>query len=53
MWDFAPTIRQMFNVAQRLAEQAGSVVSPTPVQVEIRKRVWTLFSPKFNFIGLT
>jgi hypothetical protein len=37
--DFAPAIPQMFNVARRPAVQEEPVVSPTPVQVDIRKRV--------------
>lgn len=47
--DFAPTIQQMFNVAQRPVVQEEPVASPTPVQVEIRKPVRAFSSPKFTF----
>ena len=51
--DFAPAIPQMSNVARRLVVPEEPVVSPTPVQVEIRKRVRTSFSPSSLFIELT
>jgi hypothetical protein len=51
--DFAPAIPQMFNVARRLAVPEEPVVSPTPVQVEIRKRVRAPFFPSSLFIKLT
>jgi len=51
--DFALAIPQMFNVARRLAVREEPVVSLTPVQVEIRKRVRTSSPPSSVLVKLT